>query len=206
MKSYSKWMMVVLFLLIAPVLVMGEGGGESSDNDPDTDWQKHVDIINEAQDNINRLKNDLKNTQDKDKRENIKQDIQKNKDAQKAAMKDLVTCIARMAADVTGDPVLVTSGAYLFEETDIAIPGSSFAVKRRYVSGGLTTGGSLGGGWAYSLDERIIRGAASIEKPKGSRPDIPTGAQSAINSLASLANTQSERPEWGAELSEIPIR
>jgi YD repeat-containing protein len=60
-----------------------------------------------------------------------------------------------------GDPVLVTTGQYLLEAADIAIPGSGFEIKRRYVSEGVVIG-SFGTGWAASTDSRIIRGSTRV--------------------------------------------
>ncbi|MDR0909111.1 MAG: DUF6531 domain-containing protein, partial [Spirochaetaceae bacterium] len=59
-----------------------------------------------------------------------------------------------------GDPVLLTTGRYLFNETDIHFPDidKDFAVGRYYRSEGKVEG-SLGQGWITSLDSRIILGA-----------------------------------------------
>jgi len=62
-----------------------------------------------------------------------------------------------------GDPVLVTTGKYLLEEEDFIIDGSSFGIRRKYVSEGIVSG-SNGNGWLLSLDSRIIRGTTSIDE------------------------------------------
>ncbi len=62
-----------------------------------------------------------------------------------------------------GDPVLVTTGRYIFEEADIVIPGSVFSIGRRYVTED-EIAGSLGVGWVTSLDSRIIRGRSVIKE------------------------------------------
>jgi hypothetical protein len=67
------------------------------------------------------------------------------------------TAAALEASREAGDPVLVTTGQYAHEETDLIIPGSSFSVGRKHVSEGGVEG-SLGRGWATGLDSRITRG------------------------------------------------
>jgi len=62
---------------------------------------------------------------------------------------------------VAGDPVLASSGSFVFEVEDYEIPGSGFGVKRKYLSGEKILG-SMGNGWLSSLDSRIIRGKTVI--------------------------------------------
>ncbi|MCL2832216.1 MAG: DUF6531 domain-containing protein [Treponema sp.] len=65
-------------------------------------------------------------------------------------------------SDDDGDPVLVTSGRYTMETTDIKINGSVFNIKRKYLSDEKTCG-SMGTGWLVSLDSRIIRGITVLD-------------------------------------------
>jgi hypothetical protein len=58
---------------------------------------------------------------------------------------------------------LLTSGRYIFEETEIEIPGSGYTVRSVYVSEG-NIRGSIGEGWATSLDSRIIRGITPVDR------------------------------------------
>jgi hypothetical protein len=62
-------------------------------------------------------------------------------------------------AEVKGDPVLVTSGRYKFEETDLTLewPVGAIGVKRGYSSEGMVAG-LYGPGWTSGLDSRIIKG------------------------------------------------
>jgi hypothetical protein len=68
---------------------------------------------------------------------------------------------AEREAKRQGDPVLITTGQYLLEETDIEISGSSFTISREYVTGE-TVVGSFGRGWSTGLDSRIIRGKTAV--------------------------------------------
>ena len=63
---------------------------------------------------------------------------------------------------IAGDPVLVTTGRFLLEEEDFAVGGSSFSIKRKYISEEMIIGGS-GAGWLLSLDSRVMRGATAID-------------------------------------------
>jgi RHS repeat-associated protein len=74
-----------------------------------------------------------------------------------AAQQRVDAANAALGAPQGGDPVLLTSGRYIFEETDLEVPGSVFAFERVYVSEDHTSG-NLGDGWTSSLDTRIIRG------------------------------------------------
>jgi hypothetical protein len=58
---------------------------------------------------------------------------------------------------ILGDPVLITTGKYIFEVEDFEIPGSTFSIKRKYISEENVVG-SMGTGWLSSLDTRVIRG------------------------------------------------
>ena len=60
-----------------------------------------------------------------------------------------------------GDPVLATTGSYIFEVEDNEITGSSFGIKRKYISDEKIIG-SMGKGWLLSLDSRIIRGMTIV--------------------------------------------
>jgi len=60
----------------------------------------------------------------------------------------------------TGDPVLITSGKYVLNETDLSL--NLFDFKRNYISDSVT-GGSLGTGWSASIDTRIIRGISPVD-------------------------------------------
>jgi YD repeat-containing protein len=69
------------------------------------------------------------------------------------------------SGSTTGDPVLISSGKFLLDETDITIPGASLTVSRRYINGGAPAG-SFGDRWRSALDSRIIRGRTIINMPK----------------------------------------
>jgi len=62
-----------------------------------------------------------------------------------------------------GDPVLITTGKYIFEVEDFEIPGSSFSIKRKYISEDNIVG-SMGTGWLFSLDTRVIRGMTGFNE------------------------------------------
>jgi len=64
-------------------------------------------------------------------------------------------------ADGSGDPVLVTSGSYLFDVEDYEINGSNFEIGRKYLSENKITG-SMGTGWSSSIDSRVIRGMTKV--------------------------------------------
>ena len=68
-----------------------------------------------------------------------------------------------LSESLSGDPVLVVSGRYLLQETDITIPGSEFEIIRKYVSEEGTMG-NMGAGWFVSIDSRIIRGTTAIDE------------------------------------------
>ena len=72
------------------------------------------------------------------------------------------TAGAVLQADAAGDPVLVSTGKYVLDSEDIEIPGSGFAIKRKYLSEEGSVG-SMGAGWLVSMDSRIIRGVTSID-------------------------------------------
>ncbi|MCL2878840.1 MAG: DUF6531 domain-containing protein, partial [Treponema sp.] len=61
-----------------------------------------------------------------------------------------------------GDPVLISTGRYVLDTTDIKISGSKFGISRKYISDEKTTG-SFGNGWLVSFDSRIIRGITKTD-------------------------------------------
>ncbi len=63
---------------------------------------------------------------------------------------------------VGGDPVLITTGKYIIEESDLFLSSSIFDIKRTYISDN-SISGNLGFGWHSSLDTRLIRGTTSIQ-------------------------------------------
>jgi len=69
---------------------------------------------------------------------------------------------------LVGDPVLASSGIFVFEAEDYEIPGSGFGVKRKYLSDEKIIG-SMGIAWLSSLDSRIIRGKTEISADAISR-------------------------------------
>jgi RHS repeat-associated protein len=95
-----------------------------------------------------------------------------------------------------GDPVLATTGRYVFEETDLDIPGSGFALGRVYRTEG-NISGSLGPGWIAPLDSRVIRGTTPVDK------DVLAKAASDLASLKTLADMVWESAEAVAIGEEI---
>ena len=64
-----------------------------------------------------------------------------------------------------GDPVLVSTGRFIMEIEDYAIPGSNFSIRRTYLSQEPTIG-SLGASWLVSIDSRIMRGVTRINQAR----------------------------------------
>ena len=69
-------------------------------------------------------------------------------------------------AQAVGDPILITSGIYIFSETDLSITifGTTFDIGRFYKSRkGVSD--NLGKNWYFTLDTRVIRGlSAEVQK------------------------------------------
>ncbi|MEE1000266.1 MAG: RHS repeat-associated core domain-containing protein [Treponemataceae bacterium] len=65
----------------------------------------------------------------------------------------------KSAAETVADPILSTSGQYVFSENDLAITihGTTFNIGRFYNSS-KTTSDNLGKDWYFTLDTRVIRG------------------------------------------------
>ena len=74
----------------------------------------------------------------------------------------------RTNSPAPGDPVLASSGQYEFRTTDIELPGTGYEVKRKYLSEEPVTG-SVGHGWLYSVDSRIMRGFTAVDEDVLSR-------------------------------------
>ncbi|MDR0637417.1 MAG: DUF6531 domain-containing protein [Spirochaetaceae bacterium] len=90
----------------------------------------------------------------------------KSEAEQQAAQKRVEAAREALANSLgPGDPVLATTGRYVFEETDLEIPGSGWPIGRGYVTEE-EADGQLGRGWASSLDSRIIRGIAPVDDGK----------------------------------------
>ena len=72
---------------------------------------------------------------------------------------DSIANIHQSKSKQLGDPVLMTSGQYRYDETDMTISAGNAVLElgRHYQSGEIT-GDSIGRKWFHSLDTRIILG------------------------------------------------
>ncbi|MBO4507842.1 MAG: hypothetical protein J5747_04325 [Spirochaetaceae bacterium] len=89
-----------------------------------------------------------------------------------------------------GDPVLMTSGQYRYDETDIVVSaGNAILEIGRHYQSEENKGDSLGRKWFFSLDTRILRGTSiSTEQ---TYTELINTLQTLTNDLNSLKNTKS---------------
>jgi len=163
---------MIIFIMIAPGTAFARGGQDTGKqdscgrdyNDPNykdecpsssSDEQRKVE---EAERILNHTLRAYNGTEGMN--EEIRTQVWRNVEQ---AQRDLETARNELVrSQQTGDPVLVTTGKYLLEEDDFVIGGSSFSIRRKYISEGTVIGGS-GSGWLSSLDSRIIRGVTVID-------------------------------------------
>ncbi len=95
----------------------------------------------------------------------IEQEKSMVKKNQRASQEKLEEKTAKLEAAQVGDPVLVTTGAFVHHEVDIAYTGGISALQvARYYESTNTNLYSMGQSWASLLDSRIIRGVSTYEK------------------------------------------
>ncbi len=86
-------------------------------------------------------------------------------EAEEAYQSEVAEQNAIQTALQVGDPVLVTSGIYIHEESDMLLEGSlsTVNISRTYTSSSNSIH-AMGRGWASILDSRIIRGTSSTSE------------------------------------------
>lgn len=141
-------------------------------------------------------------------------------EAGKRARSEAAENTRRLESQKGGDPVILSTGAFAYSDTDVDIP--LFPATRNYTSG-IVTSGSFGAGWTTSFDERIIRcyseihmqtletSAQEIESLKSIRQIVRLQSYSLANTMAKKIEDQasaivSERLEALREIDVLANR
>ncbi|MFC1237854.1 RHS repeat-associated core domain-containing protein [Treponema vincentii] len=140
----------------------GDGGGSNSSSDSGNSDKENGDSSegeNEREKKENAEKeNDKQREETKEEAERIEKDEKEaekqNEQRDKEGIENNEKKQQESNSVTAGDPVRVTSGTYLLEETELGI------IKRSYTSGKKGSG-KIGKWWVSNLDERIIRSASA---------------------------------------------
>ncbi len=99
------------------------------------------------------------------------------------AVTKVVEVAKTVVAKVVGDPVLLTTGKYIQNDTDISLKTltGSVNINRYYISSHGTSGKLLGSEWILSTEERLVRGYT--EGADGAASEIEAAVSALSNSL-----------------------